>query len=349
MLQWSSSQKKRPGFTLIELLVVIAIIAILIGLLLPAVQKVREAAARMSCSNNLKQLALAVHNFHDVHGKLPAGQLSTGALGTHPGPYVGTYTSGNSNGRLSGWVPLTPYFEQQNLYTQAQQGGLYVNPWDPGNNPAWSVQVKDFLCLSDQTSRVGSVGNTNYGFCWGDSVNQTGSNTRGMFGNGTASTGTLANITDGTSNTLMLSERKRTSSDNLHRTQHTLGTITTPAECLAVYDRATRNYTGTTAAWAGVRWPDGLRSFTGFTTNLPPNSPSCAETSWDGSNGIFPATSNHSGGVNAAMGDGSVRFISDTINTGNPGNSARDISGFSPFGVWGALGTKNSGETVALP
>lgn len=334
----SLPRQRNSAFTLIELLVVIAIIAVLIGLLLPAVQKVREAAARSTCSNNMKQMALAVHNFHDTNGRLPAAQQSANAVG--PG----------STNRLSGWVPLLPFMEQQALLEQARSVGLNVQPWLAGDNPAWAIQVNNFLCPSDSAQRLGGVGNTNFMFCWGDSVDQTGGNTRGMFGNGNASAGDLVSIRDGTSNTLMLSERMRTSSNNLHRTARPLGTITTPAECLATYDPAPAmmNYTTTASDWPGRRWPDGLRAFTGFTTNLPPNSPSCTETDWDGSNGIFPATSNHPGGVNVAMGDASVRFVRENIDAGNPGASARGIVGFSPFGVWGAMGTKNGGETVNI-
>src|SRR5689334_7476393 len=129
MLPSTFPAKARRGFTLIELLVVIAIIAVLIGLLLPAVQKVREAAARTQCSNNLKQIALACHNFENTFGYLP--------------PPRGTNYDGFTSYR--GWMcEILPYIEQQNLYNQ-----MYTTPWNTGYFAMYVTPLKTYSCPSD--------------------------------------------------------------------------------------------------------------------------------------------------------------------------------------------------------
>src|SRR5262249_40202922 len=158
--------RRRNAFTLIELLVVIAIIAILIGLLLPAVQKVREAANRTKCQNNLKQIALAAHNYHDAYGFLP---ISTG------------YTEDTSRPNWSWLARILPYLEQENLYKLGNIPNATMN--DPQAREAMATQVPTFLCPSDPVSGRGPrtdefnirpvpVGQTNYqgvsGGNWGN-------------------------------------------------------------------------------------------------------------------------------------------------------------------------------------
>src|SRR5262245_3381305 len=133
-----SRPARRPGFTLIELLVVIAIIAILIGLLLPAVQKVREAAARMSCTNNLKQLGLALHNYESSYGYFPtSGEGPNGANQVTVFDTVSTFTQ------------LLPYIEQDNVYKQMSEVYRYNDSRFPGNQAAAKTKIKTFLCPSN--------------------------------------------------------------------------------------------------------------------------------------------------------------------------------------------------------
>jgi prepilin-type N-terminal cleavage/methylation domain-containing protein/prepilin-type processing-associated H-X9-DG protein len=187
---------RHAGFTLIELLVVIAIIAILIGLLLPAVQKVREAASRLRCKNNLKQVGLALHNYHDRNGSLPPGYTS------------GVATSGIETGPGWGWATyLLPDVEQDNLYRQIDLGAPI------GNSPARTQTLKVFLCPSDTDIGTFAVAGTLVTVAHANYVGVFGTNaveSNPGAGNGTFfrnSKVRLGDMTDGLSSTYVVGER----------------------------------------------------------------------------------------------------------------------------------------------
>jgi prepilin-type N-terminal cleavage/methylation domain-containing protein/prepilin-type processing-associated H-X9-DG protein len=355
---------RSKGFTLVELLVVIAIIGILIALLLPAVQAAREAARRSQCTNNLKQLGLAVHNYADINKCFPPKKCgtTTGASGLMYNANFG-----------SGWMRLLPFFEQQPLYTtwsstQTYGGSTFApfgpQPWDASVTAApyvpYCTQVATLLCPTDggaaSAKAPNAHGRTNYMFSVGDTVsydyNDTGANgarVRGPFGNGQNIFG-FADIRDGTANTAMLSERlfARDAWTVKEGNVHSLaGVAASPGTCLAQIDpnNRTRFLGPNVYAWSG-QWDHGSTSHIGFNTVLPPNSPACGSTNNDDSSaGVWPPTAYHPGGVNVALCDASVRFISETIDAGNT-LTGPVTAGPSPYNVWGALGSKAGGEPV---
>ncbi|MBA4189290.1 MAG: prepilin-type cleavage/methylation domain-containing protein [Planctomycetaceae bacterium] len=348
----------RVAFTLIELLVVIAIIAILIGLLLPAVQKVREAAARMKCQSNMKQLGIAIHSYHDQSGLFPTLNEWLASPATRS-----TNPQGNE-GRNTGLVNILPYIEQSNVYTTMSQpgtyGGIAITAWGPVRDrtyyPPYLAKIPVFVCPSNPNPNPiwGSSdwGVRSYAASVGDSINGNFSNAtnRGVFGR-TASK--MASITDGTSNTIFMAERAFGSSNNRstkgYFANNVTGLNTSPIGCLST--AANGQYLASQSVMTdrpvGVQWFEGYPAFTGVTTILPPNSPSCAADNWGDSWGVFSASSYHTGGVNVLLGDGSVRFVTDAVSTGSL-STAEVTTGASPYGVWGAAGTISGGEAVSL-
>lgn len=343
---------RRQGFTLIELLVVIAIIAILIALLLPAVQQAREAARRSTCKNNLKQLGLALHNYHDAFSVFVYRKGGTDACSLTP--------RGNCQ-RLSGFVGLLPFLDQGPLYNKIAAGEPPIRPMGPEAWASWSVwdvQVPSLICPTDPYSPTNSRGNTNYAFSVGDSISgiRDASQVRGMFAFRTVYR--MRDVIDGSSNTIAMSERvradfsigSRSSARVIEGTAtNVAGLNSNPGQCKAQEQSGYFATPANVKGRFGTVWTDGQPERVAFNTVLPPNSPSCvtdANVNADSSTGVLAASSHHTGGVHALLVDGSVRFISENIDTGNLA-AAEVTSGPSPYGVWGALGSKSGGETVS--
>ncbi len=361
---------RRPAFTLVELLVVIAIIGILVGLLLPAVQAAREAARRMQCSNNLKQLTLAAHNYESATKKFPP--MQTGAGGVNPGSIQGW----GQRYAMSGHYADLPYIEGTALYNAMLPT---IEPWNgavPFRTRVPFLECPSSSGFAEPTDANRARGLSNYGYCAGDNyaasqviiggVQERESTSisgqklpirnRGIFGRYVTGMG---DIIDGTSNTFAIIEYIRPDSlTSLGMVVVQTGDPTTysPLSCRAqrlnnAFVNQSLVFTGDTArgyrAWAGNVF------FNGVTTILPPNSPNCMVASatnqphWCG--GIYSAGSQHTGGVNASLADGSVRFVSASIDSGNLATAAPQATGggTSPYGVWGAMGSARGGEVAS--
>ncbi|MEM9365818.1 MAG: DUF1559 domain-containing protein [Planctomycetota bacterium] len=409
---------RRAGFTLVELLVVIAIIGVLVGLLLPAVQAAREAARRMSCGNNFKQIGLAVHNYHAAYNRLPQ-QQSGPALGGVWGNQQNNATCQMGNSWLVG---ILPFCEQQAVWEQISnplvntintRGWTTWGPFGPapdsdeGNDyDPWLTEVPTFRCPSDPGRGLPARGRTNYAACSGDAWwsapwNNDTSMTygpwqwddlgvtknsgwsqyareshRGVFANRQQLQ--FRDILDGLANTVMCGEIPTDLGDNDRRTNalnavecndgdvdfavQNFGDPARPQfwDIAASPDLSVDPGTGWTARYGrGFRWHSGYEASSGFKTILPPNSPACAFNAgnWfpDVHGGNFPAGSRHQGGAHVLMGDGAVKFITDSIEAGNQQAEvvsrnatavASQVGSPSPFGLWGALGTRASKEVI---
>jgi len=301
------SRSENKAFTLIELLVVIAIIAVLIALLLPAVQQAREAARRSQCKNNLKQIGLGFHNYHDVHGILPPAYIDSNAA-------MNTAVDSSDNLNGLGWgTMLLPFLDQSPLYNQigTQTTGFTRNWEDPGNtgtpttaNAISSAKtiLQAFICPSDPMGGLNtdrsSFGKSNYMASAATTASGDGAK-NGMFY--VSSNRRLRDVTDGTSNTLFVSERT---------TQNEANTST--------------NCGGSPCNWAGglwigprisssqVAWYPGLmgsdvENVGGGTSTYQIGASSAV---WGAE---WNASSAHVGGMQVLMGDGSVRFLSLNI------------------------------------
>jgi prepilin-type N-terminal cleavage/methylation domain-containing protein/prepilin-type processing-associated H-X9-DG protein len=281
---FAKHQRKRGGFTLIELLVVIAIIAILIGLLLPAVQKVREAAARSKCQNQLKQLALAAHTYHDANNSFPSSDPQQ--------PRIASFTF-TYNPSL--FVNLMPYFEQDNLYR------AYYATTRPTNAVKAAI-VPIMLCPSDvsqptYTSFGTEYGMSSYGGNAGTGPDALINSTNGMFFG--QSKVKITEVSDGTSNTLLFGER-------FHKDR---GGYAIEQWGRWIYPSDRRDVLMTTGAPMN------------YDTLQPPGSTAQRVAAFG---------SGHSGGANFAFVDGSIHFLSSSI----------DLTAYQ------SLSTRNGGEVL---
>lgn len=309
--------KRKPGFTLIELLVVIAIIAILIALLLPAVQQAREAARRTQCKNNMKQIGLAMHNYHDVYGSFPINWMSDTA-----------WSGWNENTCGQSWmVRILPYVDQKPLYDTVRWGEPERN-----NRDISTTKIQTFICPSDtsdgifqsranasNTTRMGIAlgnrrGTTNYKACagnnwaWGtwrhrENVGKNPNSWNGLdAGNGMIARTrvrpdptSIRDVTDGTSNTFAVGE--------------------------AVPEWCTHTW------WY---WFNGSTATCAIPLNAPPRPGRTLRQDWGYWPNNYSFMSRHEGGGQFLMGDGSTRFVSENID----------------MGMYRALASVRGGETI---
>jgi prepilin-type N-terminal cleavage/methylation domain-containing protein len=320
----ATTRLRYHAFTLVELLVVIAIIGILVALLLPAVQAAREAARRSECGNNLKQLALSLHNFESAYKRLPHGSYEAA-------------------GYLSPHIQLANHFEQTSVVTQVD---WTVGPFSQPNYDAARAQPKHLICPSDPfPGRINDMGWTNYHSNAGSWVRIRGWDgvfgpTYGAGGGQALKSLTLAEVVDGLSNTAAFAEvvngvggpLPRERFDCFETSNPTATDIAGSRSHFLLQDWQTANipWTGTWR-WRGYPWTEGTMWRNWYNHLLGPNAPCWMTGDWWQL--VSPASSYHPGGVLVALCDGSVRFANESVD----------------LDVWVAAGTRRGRESMPLP
>jgi prepilin-type N-terminal cleavage/methylation domain-containing protein/prepilin-type processing-associated H-X9-DG protein len=322
--------KRRGAFTLIELLVVIAIIAILIGLLLPAVQKIREAANRMKCSNNLKQVGLAAHNYESAMGRFPSGlnlPISSQSGAVFPSNALvvnGTIKQGPDPTLFYSWCEaLLPYIEQDNLVKQLN---LTIRDYGNCNGPtSTGAQVVNiYLCPSDHMPRKVTTYTSGPTYYFGMNSYLANSGTRSWYVSNMSTDGmfyinsqtTMAEVVDGTSNTFLFGER-----DHFEpRWKNGNGGFEAIGGWAWANYNAGQDYFGSTFVALNYTVPAGYADPPPFSIQDPR---------------LCSFGSRHAGGANFCMADGSVKFLTTTSNSSLP--------------LLQALSTRAAGEVAQLP
>jgi prepilin-type N-terminal cleavage/methylation domain-containing protein len=363
------------GFTLVELLVVIAIIGILVGLLLPAVQVARESARRAECTNRLKQLALAAHNFHDGKRRLPSLSCNEEYMPLWSGSSTNVLTN-NYDHSWGGTPVLLPFLEQAGVWDRLlNSSGVQTT-----NNGEKNTLIVELRCPSEITPRSPfSTGSpecpSNYKMNQGDNSHNnlvTNNNDRRgpwtippkrpldgtKYSNG-RHIAMERDISDGTSKTMLFSEMVVPTGREGDARAGTMRTVspwfdvnpstTAPAGCQNLLNAGTGTWTVGTNDYNNRNWL--IASDSGFLPIQPPNSPNCMQgTNNQGRGYARPASSYHPGGVVVAMCDASVRFVENAIDAGNQSTthgSNRTAGQASLWGVWGALASRNGSERIA--
>ncbi|MCA9210603.1 MAG: DUF1559 domain-containing protein [Planctomycetales bacterium] len=321
----------RKGFTLVELLVVIAIIGVLVAMLLPAVQAAREAARRSSCTNNVKQLALAFHNYHDTYKKFPAYQYPVSGVNAWQG-----------HGALT---MILPFIEQNNIYDKVD----FTKSWDNGVHSALrTTHIEAFKCPSDVPYPNQAYGGTNYGVSGGARVNfyDTGSPTpaSGVFVRRRETS--MAEVLDGTSNTIMVAEFLHGDDSTSFRTLErdftnslSIATDNFPTQSEVETAGTACDANSYQQVNAGRDWMGSFPGHIAVNMVAPPNWQhiNCCSGGGFGyacdRNGIVPARSLHPGGVNVGLADGSTRFVPETVD----------------FVTWQRMGARADGQPIQLP
>lgn len=354
------------GFTLIELLVVIAIIAVLIALLLPAVQMAREAARRTQCRNNLKQIGLALHNYHATFNVFPPGRMQ---------PYFGNFSGGPSDcwaGSVSVQIHLIPYMEGTSAFNSFNFSTSRIRlspplgpPNCPQNTTVSDMRIENFLCPSEARDPGASIPVNNYRYSWGltfcggspwfdsganlnpwtaNCIAEFNGPAGGLFRDGPPVS--AKDVVDGLTNTAAFSERilgdldgslirlgdfRRTVPQNEFQT-----TATILAACTQPGLSMTASHTSDEGlgsnSWVSGQFHHSIYNHL-FTPNSPTADCSTSVSAVDGNNegAIASARSYHPGGVCVLMADGTVRFVSDGVD----------------LGIWRAIGTRAGQEKIS--